>query len=118
MLVIVAASSWQVRISGGGDDTGDKGTRDFVFHHWQYPLNSYQCQSWSCVGIGQPNNSLDSMETTVYMGLLQLNHASNNVTPRDMEWSCSHSKRRTNPNIKSNWQRVKWNIRKLDSRES
>ena len=39
----------------------------------------------SCVGIGQPNNSLDSMETAASTGLLQPNRASSNVNARDME---------------------------------
>ena len=65
MLPIMEGPNWQVWTSGEGDDFGDKSTRGVFFHHQQYPLNSYYFQISSCVGIGKPDNSLDSMQTVV-----------------------------------------------------
>ena len=40
-------------------------TKDLVFHHQQCSLNSHQWQWSSCASIGQPNNTMDSLETTL-----------------------------------------------------
>ena len=39
MLVIMADLNRQIQIVGGGDDVGDKGTRDIVLHPRQCSLN-------------------------------------------------------------------------------
>ena len=36
-----------------------------ALHHRQYSLSSHQCQSSSRVGIGRPNNTIASLETTL-----------------------------------------------------
>ena len=63
MLVIMADLNRQIQIVGGGDDIGDKGTRDLVFHHRQCSPNPHQYQISSCVKISQPK--VDYLETTL-----------------------------------------------------
>ena len=62
MLVIMSSSNWHIWTSRRGDDVGDIGTRDLVFHHQQYSHNSHQCQSSSRARIVQPNNTMDSLD--------------------------------------------------------
>ena len=71
--------------SNGRVNVGDKGIRDLIFHDQQYSLNSHQCQSSSYIGIGQLDNIMGSLETTLQEGLVQSNHVPSNVIVGDME---------------------------------
>ena len=62
-----------------------KTQRHLVFHHQQYSLNSSECQSSNRARIGQLNNSMDSLEKTLYVGFLQSNRAPADLIARDME---------------------------------
>ena len=50
---------------------GYKGTGDLIFNDQQYSLNSHQSQSSSHVINGKPNNTMNSLETTLSTGLRQ-----------------------------------------------